>query len=93
MAVCDFLPVFVASLLSCQISLEESTSRLENFVGSNKVGYGQDVWMIKQNAFGQYEKVGLVFGYVDDMEFCSEVATMYNSRYPRARMTCMFANH
>lgn len=84
--------VCVLLLSSCSEDLESQTTRLEKFVSSNKIGRGKDVWLIKHNALGQPEKVALIFGYIDDHQFCSEVAAMYMRKYHLDRYSCSFAN-
>lgn len=88
------------ALLSCTLVLsacadesEGVSGKLESFVSKNKVGGGADVWLIKHNAFGEYEKVSLVFGFMDDYAFCAEIADLYNRKHPDAGMSCGFANH
>ena len=84
--------VLFAFLASCSDSLEDQAAKLETFVKNNRYGSGGDVWLVKRNAFGDHEKVSLVFGFLDDFEFCTEVAAMYNQRYPNASLYCAFAN-
>lgn len=84
-----FLTAF--SLSSCS-NYDSQVSRLETFVAWNKLGSSQDVWLIVRNAFGESEKVALIFGFMDDYEFCSEVAEMYGKRYPARRYMCSYAN-
>jgi hypothetical protein len=71
---------------------ETQLGLLEKFVAWNKVGQSSDIWIVKNNMFGQNEKVALVFGFMDDSEFCREVADLYMKRYPASRYSCALAN-
>ena len=70
-------------------SLEVQKARLEGFVKDHPFGSSRDVWLVKQNFFGQYEKVALVFGFVNDYEFCDDVAQLYMRKYPNDRYMCV----
>jgi hypothetical protein len=73
-------------------SLEGQQAKWETFVQANRYGTSADIWLVKHNAFGDLEKVGVVFGFLDDYKFCDEVAAMYMQRYPADRYSCMIAN-
>jgi hypothetical protein len=88
------LPILVGGfiLISCSPSFEAQTRLLEKVVEWNQIGPSKDVWLIKQSTPGEDEKVALVFGFVDDYEFCREVAEAYMLRYPASRYSCVIAN-
>ena len=79
-------------LVSCSPSYETQRGVLEKLVAWNRIGSSADVWIIKHNFFGENEKVGLVFGFLNDYEFCREVAELYMKRYPDSRYSCAVAN-
>jgi len=64
-------------LAGCSDSLEDQAARYDKFVKANKYGYSRDQWLMKHNAFGDWEKVALVFGFMDDEEFCEDIAKLY----------------
>jgi len=84
--------VLCLSLAGCSDSLEDQQARIEKFVKSNRYGNSADQWLIKRNAFGDFEKVALVFGFMNDSEFCEDIATLYMGKYPRDRYICLPAN-
>lgn len=81
-----------ALLVGCSDSLEDQAARLEKFVKANRYGSSRDQWLIKHNAFGDWEKVTLVFGYMDDREACDEIVQLYIQKYPLAKYRCEAAN-
>lgn len=64
----------------------------DKFVANNRVGSGPDYWLVKYNAFAQYERIALVFGFVEDFGFCQEVADLYMRKYPMDKYSCEKAN-
>lgn len=85
--------IIVAILLAgCSDSLQDQMARLEKFVNAHQYGSSKDVWLIKKNAFGDFEKVALVFGFMSDREFCEEVADLYMKKYPADKYICFPAN-
>ena len=83
----DLYPRIAASFESDKLTRQHYM--LERFVADNPVGSDRDVWIIKNNAYGMSEKVGLIFGFMDDFQFCFEVAQLYMERYPRDSYECM----
>ncbi len=71
---------------------EEDIKHWDRFVSRNPYGSSKDQWIEKYNALGQWEKVGIVFGFMDDYEFCDDVIKMYMARYPTDRYRCNRAN-
>lgn len=82
----------LVGIAACSDSLDDQVARLENHVSKNRVGGDADVWLMKYNAFGEWEKVVLIFGYMHDYDFCVEIAGMYQGRYPAERYSCRLAN-
>lgn len=79
-------------LAGCSDSLEDQHANLENFVKSHKIGSSSDMWLMKHNAFGDWEKVTLIFGFMDDGEFCEDIAQLYMGKYPLDKFRCAPAN-
>ncbi len=76
----------------CSDSLEDQHERLEKFVKTHRVGSSSDMWLMKHNAFGDWERVTLVFGFMDDREFCDDIADLYMQKYPLDKYLCVRAN-
>jgi hypothetical protein len=66
----------------------EQVKRLEA-IAKNEIGVSQNVWLVKRNAFGEYEKTTLVFGYMDDFAFCAEIAQLYMQNFPPDEYSCI----
>lgn len=72
--------------------LESQTKRMETFASKNKMGSDSDYFLVKYNLLNEWEKVALVFGFMNDAEFCKEVAEMYMQKYPLSKYSCVRAN-
>jgi hypothetical protein len=58
-------------LAGCSGGSEDSSSaHLERYVSKNPTGRGGDVWLEMKIVTGEWEKTGLIFGYLDDYEEC-----------------------
>jgi hypothetical protein len=66
--------------------------KLENFAATNRIGTDRNYWLTIQNAMGDAEKIAFVFGMMDDLAFCNEMADAYRARYPSTRLFCIPAN-
>lgn len=88
--------LFVAAaalvLVGCSDSLEDQTARLEKFAKANKYGTSNDYWLVKNSPIAGPNKVALVFGLMDDREFCEDLARLYMNKYRGDRYTCLSAN-
>jgi hypothetical protein len=67
-------------------------NKLSDFIDKNQVGEGQDFFLELKNAFDDWEKVILIFGYWDDWEVCAELAGILSARYPLRTYRCIPAN-
>lgn len=76
----------------CSPSLEDQQAALDRFNRGNQFGDAPDQYLVKRNAFGDWERTALIYGYLDDEAFCLEVAELYEARYPADRYTCIPAN-
>lgn len=79
-------------LAGCKDDLDSQRATLDRFVAKNRYGSDADVWLVKHNAFGEWEKVALVFGFLDDRSFCDEIAALYTRKYPADKYRCDKAN-
>lgn len=79
-------------LVGCKDSLEDQVATWEKFVSKNRYWSDADVWLMKHNAFGDWERVALIFGFTDDRSFCDDVAALYMKKYPADRYRCDKAN-
>ena len=80
--------LLLGSLLA---SCGDSGSKLERFSERNKVGDSSDYWLEIDNAFGDWERVALIFAYYDDEEGCSDIASALSKEYGRS-YRCSKAN-
>lgn len=65
----------VALLASCSPKDEVPGAKaLYRQVERSTVGYDADYWIVMRNMSGEWERVGLIFGYVDDHEECEKAA-------------------
>ena len=86
------LLVGVTSLVACDDNYGDAVERLEKFMASNQIGSGTDYWLVKRS-LGVDDRVGLIFGYMDDNAGCMDIAQALNKKYPAANYTCQPANH
>ena len=77
---------------SCEQDYSDKLKKFESRVASTRLGVSSDYWIVKHNALGQWEKVALVFGFMDDLKFCDEVTQLYMRRNPSDRYMCQPAN-
>lgn len=89
--ICALVLTSVA-LLSCEENYDDKLKRFVAGVSGNRLGGSSDYWIMKHNAFGQWEKVALVFGFMDDLKFCDDVIQLYMRWNPPERYMCMPAN-
>ena len=81
----------VLFLFACSKSYEDQVSELVSYMSGHRIGSSSDVWLVKGN-LGLTDRVALIFGYASDMDFCTEIATLYTKKYPGDVYTCIFAN-
>ncbi len=85
--------VFAVALIaaSCDDSTTAKRAAFEKHVGNSRMGSSSDYWLVKHGGAGP-ERVALVFAFIDDLSFCSEVAQLYMQKHPRDRYSCERAN-
>jgi hypothetical protein len=79
-------------LWACEETYTDQFKKFETRVANNRLGASADYWLVKRNALGEWEKVALVFGFMDDRRFCDELIDLYVRRYPSERYRCQPAN-
>lgn len=79
-------------LAGCEPSYDDQLDALNKLVAERRMGISEDYWLTKTNAFGQADRVALVFGLMGDAEFCQDLATLYMQKYPADRYYCLAAN-
>lgn len=89
------LIVIMCSILflsSCSENYDDQLNSLAKHVGKKSLGNSKDYWLVKENMLGQWDKTVLIFGYMDDFDFCNELAAMYMAKHPLDKYICMAAN-
>ena len=67
-------------------------SAVEQLVANNRVGSGADQWIEMRNAIGEWERTGLIFGYLDDYEECQKAIAGLNAANTAREYRCVPAN-
>lgn len=78
-------------LSGCGLSGDTGRSFFEWIVKYVTIGSSNDVWLVK-NSFGFEDRVGLIFGYADDMAGCRDIADALNQKFPAAKYYCKYVN-
>lgn len=81
-----------AGLTGCQESYEDQSESFRKQVAKKQLGSSADHWLVKRNIFDQDERVGLIFGFTDDAEFCQEIAELYMRKHNGDTYKCRPAN-
>ncbi len=83
----------LAGLGSCGRSSDiEGYEELSRHVERNRVGAGTDQWIEMISLAGSSERVGLIFGYVDDYQACQEAIAGMRAANPGRDYICTPAN-
>ena len=84
--------VCICVLSACEKSLDRQQADIEKFSAKHRYGSSSDMWLARYGMAGK-ERVALIYGMSSDVEFCMEIAQLYNDKYPEgARYTCEPAN-
>jgi hypothetical protein len=87
------LLVAVASLASCSPDNGiEGYDALSRHVENNPVGGGADQWIEMVSVMGTSERVGLIFGYMNDRQACLEAIAGMQAANPGREYVCTPAN-
>jgi len=79
------------ALTGCSFGGDTGRSIFDWIVGNVQIGSSQDVWLVK-GSFGFEDRVGLIFGYADDIAACNDISSALNARFPSAKYYCKNAN-
>ena len=82
----------LAFLAACDNSYADRVAALESFVREAAMGSSADYWLEKNNAFGEWERVALVFGYINDSQGCADFAAAHKAMFPADDYRCSPAN-
>jgi hypothetical protein len=82
------------ALVGCDDSgdIQTDTARLAEFLAEAPIGNGPDYWLEKRSTFGEWDRVGLVFGFGGDAEACASFAEGYMLVFSQAQVRCRPAN-
>ncbi len=83
------------TLAACDQSDQEIAgfNELESQVSRQQIGSDTDQWIERFNLAGEWERVGLIFGYVDDFGECQKAIAGLKLANPAADYRCVPANH
>lgn len=85
--------VAIVGLASCgSDSGVEGYDALSRHVEKNPVGGGSDQWIEMVTVMGTSERVGLIFGYMDDRQACLEAIAGMRQANPGRDYICTPAN-
>jgi hypothetical protein len=66
-------PLFALLVVGCgQFDPLAGLADFEAQVGERQLGRSKDQWIEIRNSAGEWERTGLIFGYVDDNEECEK---------------------
>ena len=86
---------FGAAILLSGCGSEELTkgqAELDRHVAGNRVGGASDHWLEMRNIAYEWERVGLIFGYVDDYDACLRAMAGMKQANPEREFRCVPAN-
>jgi hypothetical protein len=82
-----FAAVFV--LLGCGESYDRQVDGLERYLKrKGPIGSATDYWLVGGWGIGVKSRTALIFGYVDNGEFCNQVAKLHMEKYPADEYWC-----
>ena len=79
-----FLSLFL--LMSCSVDKDEELSDLIE----NNENHKDSVWFEQESSLypGEWDKVVLVFGWIDDQVECERIKETYEEKYPKTNYRC-----
>lgn len=84
--------ISAALLTGCGEPAPKSYDDLVAELASEKIGSDTDQWIEMSNIAGQWEKTGLIFGYVDDQGECAKAIDGLKRANPAREYRCSAAN-
>ncbi|MBP6364260.1 MAG: hypothetical protein KA233_12060 [Novosphingobium sp.] len=96
----EFQPkkLFVIALMLLQFGCSDQKNSIQGYddlvdqVEQGPVGHDPDHWIEFKNMAGEWEKTGLIFGYVGDFEECEKAIAGMKAANPKAEYRCVPAN-
>lgn len=61
-------------------------------IGVERIGSASDYWIELRNMAGEWERVGLIFGYTDDQGECAKAIAGLKAANPAREYRCIIAN-
>lgn len=91
---CVALAGLLTALAGCsKPSYTDQVKDLVAYLAKAQIGDSRDYWLVKASSLGSdVDRVALIFGLLDDLTFCRDLATLYMSKYPADSYTCIPAN-
>ena len=89
-----FWILLIAVVIWCFNPFSADQVSVEKFVEQQngaRIGSAPDVWLTK-GSFGLSDRVALIFGYLDDLDACQDIADGLNERFPAAKYRCERTN-
>jgi hypothetical protein len=80
------------SLIGCEKNVTDRIDGFSNYVSENRIGTTSDVWLEMMGVFGDWDKVVLFFGFMDDYTNCEELKEYNQRKYPKKKFRCVIAN-
>lgn len=89
--------VAAAALVACEtqdngLGAIEGYDELAQHVERNPVGATEDYWIEMQNGIGEWERTGLIFGYLDSYGECLKAIDGMQASNPDRQYRCVPAN-
>jgi hypothetical protein len=87
-------PVLAIVLIAAAMGLSACSDKtLGTLLQWMQIGYSQEQWLEQYSTFGQqWDRVGLLFGFFDDLEGCEMIVNALKETQPKARYRCLTAN-
>jgi len=71
---------------------DDGHASLERHVANNRVGSDADHWIEMKNVSGEWEKTGLIFGYLGDYDECQKAIAGLKAANDVREYRCVPAN-
>lgn len=84
--------LLLAILSGCKKSYSDKVSGIETYFAKGKTGDAPDYFLINNTELVGQVKVAVIFGLIDNREFCSKIAELYMREYTLSHYFCIPAN-
>jgi siroheme synthase (precorrin-2 oxidase/ferrochelatase) len=79
-------------IVACDSDYSEQVDNLSHFVEGQQLGLAPDIWLEqKSRVVDEWDRVALVFGYMQDFEACTRIAE-FLARTDERHYRCVPAN-